>query len=318
MKHFICILLFALVPTFAAAQQPKPDWAFPVTDKVLPPSNEDLAKIWTSPGSTLAITRKQVDDIHNAPDWYPEMYPPMPKIVQHGNPETKVRACGTCHFPTGTGLDENASIAGLPNNYFIRQMADYKNGNRKGAGSMSAIAKIVTDEEVRIAAEYFASQKHRSVLKVVETDTVPKTYVARGNKRLRHPDGGTEPLGNRILQIPEDEDMVLNRNPRSISIAYVPKGSIARGKELATTGGGGKTVMCTLCHGQNLQGLGDVPAIAGLHPNYIVRQLWNIQNGERASTSDTEMSNAVMLPVVEKLTVDDMLALAAYAASLTP
>jgi cytochrome c553 len=56
-----------------------------------------------------------------------------------------------------------------------------------------------------------------------------------------------------------------------------------------------------------------VPAIAGRHPNYIVRQLWNMQSGER-----TGMSAALMKQVVDRLSNDDMLAIAAYAASLTP
>ena len=75
----------------------------------------------------------------------------------------------------------------------------------------------------------------------------------------------------------------------------------------------GKTLACSICHGRTLQGLGDVPAIAGRHPNYIVRQLWNMQNGERIGTSA-----ALMQQVVEKLNNDDMLAIAAYVASLTP
>jgi cytochrome c553 len=36
-----------------------------------------------------------------------------------------------------------------------------------------------------------------------------------------------------------------------------------------------------MCHGVTLLGLGDWPALAGRHPNYIVRQLWNFQNGDR-------------------------------------
>ena len=59
--------------------------------------------------------------------------------------------------------------------------------------------------------------------------------------------------------------------------------------------------------------MGDVPGIAGRHPNYIVRQMWNIQNGDR-----TGPSAALMRPVVEKLSNDDMLAIAAYVASRTP
>jgi cytochrome c553 len=147
---------------------------------------------------------------------------------------------------------------------------------------------------------------------VVETDSVPRSYVGPGNKRLVHPDGGTEPIAGRIIEVPEDEAIVLNRDPRSGFVAHVPVGSVAKGKDLATTGGG-KTVPCQICHGPSLQGLGDVPAIAGRHPNYIVRQLWNMQNGDRIG-----ISSALMKQVVEKLSLDDMLALAAYSASLAP
>ncbi len=85
-----------------------------------------------------------------------------------------------------------------------------------------------------------------------------------------------------------------------------------RGRELVTTGGG-KTLPCGICHGPTQRGLGDVPGLAGRHPNYIVRQLWNMQNGDRVGTSA-----ALMKQVVDKLTVDDMLAISAYAASLAP
>jgi cytochrome c553 len=105
---------------------------------------------------------------------------------------------------------------------------------------------------------------------------------------------------------------VVYRDPRTGFVAYVPKGSIAKGEALVT-GGGGRTVACGTCHGATLQGMGDVPGIAGRHPNYIVRQMWNIQNGDR-----TGPSAALMRPVVEKLSNDDMLAIAAYVASRTP
>src|SRR5262249_38225340 len=183
---------------------------------------------------------------------------------------------------------------------------------RKFAATMVRMAKVITDAEISDAAGYFASLKPRLWIRVVEADAVPKSYIGPGNKRLLHPDGGTEPLGNRIIEVPEDEEVVVYRDPMSGFVAYVPKGSIAKGKELASTGNG-KTVPCSICHGRTLQGLGDVPAIAGRHPNYIVRQLWNMQNGERVGTSA-----ALMQQVVEKLNNDDMLAIAAYVASLAP
>jgi len=311
MRTVFCALALLAVCTGANAAD-KPDWAFPVTEKVQPPSNEDPAKIHTAPGSALKLTRAQINDMYNAPNWFPDMYPPMPPIVQHGNRERQVRACAVCHLPTGTGHDESAYMAGLPVAYFVRQMADWKSGDRKYGGTMVAMAKVITDAEIREAADYFAALKPRPWIRVVEADVVPKTYIGPGNKRLVHPDGGSEPIADRIIEVPEDEEIVLNRDPRSGFVAYVPTGTIAKGRKLATTGDD-KTVRCDICHGSTLRGLGDVPAIAGRHPSYIVRQLWNMQNGDRTGNSP-----ALMRQVVEKLGVDDMLALAAYSASLTP
>lgn len=311
MKYPACIVVLALAWAAPALAAERPDWAFPVTDKMLPPSKDD-GQPKTAPGSALSLTRAQIDDLFNPPDWYPAMHPPMPPVVAHGNKDEGVRACASCHLPTGTGHDESAYLAGLPAAYFIRQMADYKGGERKGSGMMINMAKTITDQEVKDAADYFASLKPRPWILVVETDTVPKTFVDRGNKRLAHPDGGTEPIGNRIIEIPEDENIVLNRDPRAGFVAYVPKGSIAKGETLVTTGDG-RTIACAICHGPTLQGLGEVPAIAGRHPDYIVRQLWSIQNGERVGTSA-----ALMKAVVGKLDVDDMLAIAAYVGSRAP
>jgi len=312
MKKLIGVLALALVPTLAAAAD-KPDWAFPVTEKVQPPPRFDATRVRPAPaGSTLSITRAKAADMYDIPNWFPNMYPPMPAIVQYGNKERQVRACGSCHLPTGTGHDESAYVAGLPASYFTRQMADWKSGDRKFAATMVTMAKVIPDAEISDAAQYFASLKPRPWIRVVEADAVPKSYIGQGNKRLVHPDGGTEPLGNRIIEVPEDEEVVVYRDPTSGFVAYVPTGSIAKGKELASTGNG-KTLPCGICHGRTLQGLGDVPAIAGRHPNYIVRQLWNMQSGERVGTSA-----ALMQQVVEKLNNDDMLAIAAYVASLTP
>jgi cytochrome c553 len=313
MRKLIGVLALAAAPALAVAAE-KPDWAFPVTEKVQPPPRFEAGRVRpVPPGSTLSITRAKADDMYDIPNWYPNMYPPMPKIVQYGNKDTQVRACGSCHLPTGTGHDESAYMAGLPASYFIRQMADWKSGDRKYSATMVAMAKIITDSEIREAADYFASLKPQPWIRVVETDTVPRSYIGPGNKRLVHPDGDTEPLGNRIIEVPEDEEVVVYRDPTSGFVAYVPKGSIAKGKELAITGNGGKTIACGICHGRTLQGLGELPAIAGRHPNYIVRQLWNMQNGERVGTSA-----ALMQQVVEKLTNDDMLAIGAYVASLAP
>jgi cytochrome c553 len=90
-------------------------------------------------------------------------------------------------------------------------------------------------------------------------------------------------------------------------------GSVQKGQALAASGGGGKTIQCAICHGPDLKGLGPIPGIAGRSTNYIVRQLYDFKHGSRAG-----IGSALMKPAVEKLAVEDMLALAAYLASLAP
>jgi cytochrome c553 len=242
----------------------------------------------------------------------------MPPIVASGK-KPDVRACSLCHYPNGKGRPENAGVAGLPKSYFLQTMADFRSGDRKSAEArkantniMIAIAKGMTDEEIAAAADYFGSMKWTPWIKVVEADTVPKTRVA-GGMFLKVEGGGTEPIGNRIVETPDDaEHTEVLRDPRSPFTAYVPKGSLAKGKTLVTQGGG-KTVQCGVCHGPDLKGLGPVPGLAGRSPSYVVRQLFDMQHGARKG-----VWSELMMPVVKNLTNDDMLAIAAYTASLAP
>jgi cytochrome c553 len=229
-----------------------------------------------------------------------------------------VRACGSCHRAEGTGGPENASLAGLPAPYIIQQIEDYKSGARKFAGPqrspsvvMTAIAKALNEEETRAAAAYFSALKPRSNISVVQTDTVPVTQVARVFYMVVK-DGGTEPIGKRIVEVPEDAVQFEHRDTRSKFIAYVPKGSIERGEKLITTGAG-VTTPCATCHGPDLRGVASIPAIAGRSPSYLVRQLYDFQQHARAGSA-----GALMTPVVERLSQDDMIALAAYLSSLPP
>jgi cytochrome c553 len=141
--------------------------------------------------------------------------------------------------------------------------------------------------------------------------TVPKTYLTGGRMRIPTADGATEPLGNRIIVVPQDTARVLARDPRIGFIAYVPPGSVAKGETLATTGDNGKTIACSICHGAGLKGVGDIPRLAGVHPTYLARQLYNIKMG-----NSNGMAASLMKPVVANLTDDDILNIAAYVASL--
>jgi cytochrome c553 len=89
-------------------------------------------------------------------------------------------------------------------------------------------------------------------------------------------------------------------------------GSIQAGRTLVTKDSY-KTTPCGVCHGSDLKGLGPVPGIAGRSPSYLVRQLYDMQQGTRKGTWTD-----LMKPVVSKLDNDDMLKIAAYVASLEP
>ena len=112
------------------------------------------------------------------------------------------------------------------------------------------------------------------------------------------------------------------RSPHSGFVAYVPPGSLKKGRELVTTGGmkivgdtivQGKTTACGTCHGLELLGVADVPPIAGRSPSYIARQIWDMQQGTRNGPSAQ-----LMKLVVANLTPDDLIAIAAYVSSLKP
>jgi len=93
----------------------------------------------------------------------------------------------------------------------------------------------------------------------------------------------------------------------------VPTGSIKRGEALVTTGGDGKTVPCGICHGPTLRGLAEIPPLAGSTGIYLVRQLNDMQTGNR-----TGNGVELMKQVVAKLTAEDMVAIAAYLTSREP
>ena len=228
-------------------------------------------------------------------------------------------ACGFCHRADGPGGPENANLAGLPAAYIVQQMADYKSGARKSSvptrGPVTlkiSLSKNITDDEVQAAAAYFSALKQKANIRVVETDTVPKTFVA-GGFLAASKTGEQEPIGQRIIEVPEDLEQFENRDSRAQFIAYVPIGSVSKGAALVSTGGMGKTLQCAICHGPDLKGLGGIPSIAGRSPSYVVRQLYDIQNGTRAGTV-----TQLMKATVANLSVEDMVSIAAYLASLTP
>jgi cytochrome c553 len=338
MRHIAAPLVAVFVGLGAAAavgqDRVSLAWAYgfatPGPEPVAPPCPADSkpydcskpGRVWGNdptplrlPGSDRTFTIAQIQSHYDPADWLPGEHPPVPDIVQHGKEQERMRACAHCHFHNGLGKPENGHVAGLPVSYFTQQIALFKGGGRRSAdprkanaNEMIQIARLLSDEEIRAAAEYYGSMKWKPWVNVIESAVAPKTRVSAAGLFIPLDDGMTEPLGERVIEVPEFPDRTERlRDPKAGFVAYVPVGSVEKGKALVTTGAG-KTTQCTTCHGTDLQGLGDTPGIADRTMSYTVRQLNNIQQGTRQSP--------IMKPVVAQLTADDMIAIAAYLASL--
>jgi cytochrome c553 len=180
-----------------------------------------------------------------------------------------------------------------------------------GRLAMNTMAAEMTADEMRAAAEYFGGQKFVPWIKVVEADTAPPlTYVT--GFPVAHPEQPAEPIAGRIVEFGDDQDRALLRDPAVGFTALVPRGSIARGKTLAEAGG---AKSCAACHGAALKGgPGAIaPPIAGRSPTYIARALYDFAHGSR----DDPAAQA-MKPSAANLSLDEMVALAAYVGSLPP
>jgi cytochrome c553 len=301
----------------AASLGPVPYWAYPVAapSKVKPPRPDTVVKHHL-PGSTAAFTEAGVNDRFNVPDWYPQDHPKAPGVILHGH-KPGTWACGYCHLPNGQGRPENAPLAGQPADYLIAQVKLMQSGARKTSeprmGSIQAmykIAKAVSDEDLKTAAAYFSSLHYKKWIRVVEVDWAPVTKVSSHSMLV--PEGRwREKLGNRIIEMPEDLDRIELRDARTGFVAFVPKGSIARGKKLVESGAG--AFPCAACHGPDYKGNGSIPALAGRSPSYLVRQLYDFQHGSRGGPGAD-----MMRPETVNLDYSKRVDIAAYLASLSP
>jgi cytochrome c553 len=261
------------------------------------------------------MTRLALRAQKEIPDWYPgDRKGQMPAVVRSGR--EGVRACGLCHLADGSGRPENAPVSGYHPTYFMQQMEDFKSGLRRSAdprkantNTMIGFARNATAEEIRAAAEYFGAQPYPKRLRVVESATAPKVRM-QGGMHMATPaaeGGGMVPIGDEIVEVPDDNLRAEARDTRMGWTAYVPVGTLSRGKQLAAKH------QCGFCHGANLQGIGPVPALAGRSPSYTMRQLFDMKTGTRRGPWAE-----LMAPIVSSLSVQDMMALSAYAGSLSP
>lgn len=293
-----------------------PRWAYAdvSADIKLPvPSDESERQV---PESNLVLPYARVHDPFYTPDWHPQDHPEMPPIVAVGR-KPDIFACGFCHRANGTGGPENASIDGLSVAYIKQQIVDFKSGARKNPvpsrvpfEGMVSLSHALTIDEIDAAANYFSSLDPYANIRVVESEQVPLTFE-KGWHLAVLDNEKFEPIGARIIEVPANLERFVNRDSRIKFIAYVPVGSIDRGKHVATSAS--TNLACASCHGEGLRGMGDVPRLAGRSPSYLVRQLHDFQTGFRSGSTDGAMEI-----VSRTLSSEDIIALAAYIASLKP
>jgi cytochrome c553 len=325
------LLLIAARGTSLSAQAPRserspsfavPGWAFPrpaarSTPTAVPGATDDSVTPRTVPHGSASFTQAQIHNHFDIVDWQPASHAPMPAVVERGRAPS-LWACGYCHLPNGLGRPENAMLAGLPAAYIVQQVADIKARARRSALEgfrpgldMERVADSATLAEARRAAQYFARATPRRRSTVVEAVSIPRSIAGNG---LYFPDsaGGREPLGRRLIEMATDAERHELRDPMTPYVAYVPPGSVRRGRTLATVGRGA-TKPCTSCHGQDLRGVGAAPPIAGRAASYLLRQLIAFRTGARAAPAAASMREEAAT-----LDLDDMIAAAAYVASQRP
>lgn len=310
MKRVAVAAMLLVLPVVALAAQP-PQWAFHTVPRGFV-SKLDGSDVRQLPGSTKSFTYKQIEDEFSPKDWFPNEHPPMPAIVAFGR-KPDVPACAQCHLASGMGHPEGAALAGLPSTYIVEQLQAFRNGSRSNSARMANIAVPMTAGEERTAARYFSALRPRRFITVSEATMVPKSFVGDGNQLLRSPGDATEPLGRRIVELASEPERASDRSPHAVYHAFVPPGSIARGRTFVASGGNGMVLRCAACHGAKLTGYANYPGIAGHSPTSTFRQLYSFKHGMRVGPGP-----ALMHGVVTHLTDDDMIAIAAYLGTLPP
>jgi len=209
---------------------------------------------------------------------------------------------------------ENTPLAGLTEEYLLQQLRDMKAGARvplpdfSPSQLMLELASTLSEQDARLAAAYFSSLPYTKRVRVVEAAVVPTSSM--DTAYLFNPGPQREPLGQRIVEGPDDNVTFERRDSRTTYTAYVPVGSIARGKAIAAGKDRAAGMDCQSCHGEGLRGaIG--PPVAGRPPSALFRQLWAFRSGYRNGPAAEPMK-----AVLAGRTVPELIDVAAYVASL--
>ena len=197
--------------------------------------------------------------------------------------------------------------------------ARLRSGKRKPTGpeaylpsqNMLKIARAMTDAEIDASAKYFAQQKLRAA-RVRDREPAHTARRARGvdlrgsprHRRSRRPAARSHQR-TRATRTPR-------RSPGIHRPMCRPAASTAASAS-SSRAMAARRQPCATCHLANLKGTDKIPPIAGRSPTYLLRQMLAFRNGRRTGEAAQQMK-----PVVEKLTLNEMIDVVAYLGSLVP
>lgn len=82
------------------------------------------------------------------------------RIFRAGIAEKNIPACAGCHSPNGAGIPAQfPRIGGQHQDYSAAQLIGFRSGARKNSAQMIAIAKRMSDDEIRAVSDYVAGLK---------------------------------------------------------------------------------------------------------------------------------------------------------------
>lgn len=117
-------------------------------------------------------------------------------------------------------------------------------------------------------------------MRVFQSATAPRTTADKYGWLNAAPGGGTEAIGDRIVELSDDLPRMMIGDDHVMLTDYAPPGAVEQGRQVVATGGGAG-VPCQTCHGARLNGAGAAPPIAARPAGYLARTLWDIRTGAR-------------------------------------
>lgn len=228
-------------------------------------------------------------------------------LADRATGDVAAAACASCHGVNGEGDADIGipALGGLPREYFVKQIADFRTGKRASPIKMPADAALNNSQVLRTddpeAAADFYARWMIGVAKGLSTEDAKAAagyYAQRGLPRAPTAPAAAAKAEDKAKPKPAPDPEV-----------------IALGKDLAINGDWDRNIPpCFKCHA--LGGVGVAPAfppLAGQHPDYVVRQLKAWKSGAR-----TNDPLDLMKRLSKNLTEAEMRAVALYMASLGP